>query len=280
MKVTFWGTRGSLAAPGPETTRYGGNTSCVEVRGEDGTLLIVDAGTGIRRLGEAIKPETKRLDILLSHLHMDHINGLGFFDPLFFPETEVHIWGPASTTLDLRARLSRYLSPPTFPVRLRDLPCQLKLHDVVPVGRFRGGAFDIQASLVCHPGPTVGYRISEGSASVAYLPDHEPALGVQDFPEEPEWTSGFELVQGVDFLIHDAQYTHEEYPKYVGWGHSSMPDVLAFAELAGVKTLVPFHFDPAHSDDMLDRLFAEIRRSHDLPFALIPAKEGESFQAR
>jgi phosphoribosyl 1,2-cyclic phosphodiesterase len=245
MKITFWGTRGSLAAPGPETTRYGGNTSCVEIRGEDGTLLILDAGTGIRRLGEAITPETKRLDILLTHLHMDHINGLGFFDPLFFPETEVHIWGPASTTMDLRSRLSRYLSPPTFPVRLRDLPCQLKLHDVVPVGRFQVGALDIRTSLVCHPGPTVGYRITEGEASVAYLSDHEPALGVRDFPEEPEWTSGFDLVEGADLLIHDAQYTHEEYPRYVGWGHSSIPHMLAFAEMAGVKTLVPFHFDPA-----------------------------------
>jgi ribonuclease BN (tRNA processing enzyme) len=181
--------------------------------------------------------------------------------------------------MDLRARLSRYLTPPTFPVRLRDLPCQLKLHDVVPVGHFAIGPFDIQASLVCHPGPTVGYRITEGSASVAYLSDHEPALGVPQFPEEPEWTSGFDLAEGVDFLIHDAQYTHEEYPKYVGWGHSSIPHVLAFAELAGVKTLVPFHFDPAHSDQMLDQLFTEIRSSNALPFELVPAREGDSFDA-
>lgn len=280
MKVTFWGTRGSVASPGPETTRYGGNTSCVEIRGEDGTLLILDAGTGIRRLGEAITPETKRIDILLSHLHMDHINGLGFFDPLFFPETQVHIWGPASTTMGLRARLSRYLSPPTFPVRLRDLPCQLELHDVVPIEELQLGPFHVQASLVCHPGPTVGYRITEGNASIAYLSDHEPALGVLDFPEEPEWTSGFDLAQGVDFLIHDAQYTHDEYPRFVGWGHSSIPQVLAFARLAGVKTLVPFHFDPAHSDDMLDQLFAGIRSAGDLPFALVPAREGDGFHAR
>ena len=122
MRVTLWGTRGSLAAPGPETVRYGGNTSCVEVRCADGTRLILDAGTGIRRLGGRIGPEAGRVDLLLTHLHMDHLQGLGFFRPLDEPGQEVHIWGPPSTTLDLRARLSRYLSPPLFPIRLRELP--------------------------------------------------------------------------------------------------------------------------------------------------------------
>ncbi len=278
MRITFWGTRGSLPTPGPETTRYGGNTSCVEVRGADGTLLILDAGTGIRRLGASIGPETQRLDLLLSHLHMDHIEGLGFFDPLFRSDREVHIWGPASTTLDLRARLGRYLSPPIFPVRLRDLPCCLSLHNVVPIERFSIGALEVQASLVCHPGPTVGYRITENGASVAYLSDHEPALGVKDFPGDPEWTSGFDLAAGVDLLIHDSQYTLDEYPAHTGWGHSAIPHMLGFAAAAGVKTLVPFHYDPSHSDDMHDRLFEEVRKSNALPFEMIPAREGETFR--
>jgi phosphoribosyl 1,2-cyclic phosphodiesterase len=182
VKVTIWGTRGSLPAPGPETTRYGGNTSCVEVRGRDGSVVVLDAGTGIRRLGATIGPEVRRVDLLLTHLHLDHIEGLGFFAPLFVRGLEVHIWGPASTTLDLRARLTRYLSPPIFPVRLRDLPCQLELHDVMSVERLEIGELEIHAAQVCHPGPTVGYRIREGGASLAYLPDHEPALGSSPSP--------------------------------------------------------------------------------------------------
>jgi phosphoribosyl 1,2-cyclic phosphodiesterase len=207
MKITLWGTRGSMAAPGPETVRYGGNTSCVEVRSADGTVLILDAGTGIRRLNATAGLEVRRVNLLLTHLHMDHIQGLGFFQPMDQPGREVHIWGPPSTTLDLRARLARYLSPPLFPVRLRDLPCRLTLHHV-PMESFQIGGFKIVASLVCHPGSTVGYRIAEGSTSVAYLPDHEPALGVRQFPEEADWTSGFDLAAGVDLLIHDAPRTH------------------------------------------------------------------------
>jgi phosphoribosyl 1,2-cyclic phosphodiesterase len=278
MKVTMWGTRGSVAAPGPETMRYGGNTSCVEVRGEDGTLLVLDAGTGIRRLGDSLGPELRRVDLLLTHLHMDHILGLGFFDPLFRRDLEVHIWGPSSITLDLRDHLNRYLSPPLFPVRLRDLPCDLELHDVVASGPFSIGNFKINSGLVCHPGPTVGYRIEGEGASIAYLPDHEPALGRGDLPDQDEWVSGLALARGVDLLIHDAQYTDFEYPRHVGWGHSSIAHTLEFARRAGVATLVPFHHDPAHSDAALDRIFAEARTQGILGFGLSPAVEGESFK--
>ena len=277
MKVTLWGTRGSLASPGAETMHYGGNTSCVEVRGDDGTLLILDAGTGIRRLGEELSRSLPRVDLLLTHLHMDHIQGLGFFDPLFWPDFEVHLWGPPSTTLDLRARLSRYLSPPLFPVSLRDLPCNLTLHDVVAAGGFSIGGFEILAQLVCHPGPTVGYRITADGATLCYLPDHEPALGAKDFPDEPRWLSGFDLAEGADRLIHDGPYTNEEYPSYVGWGHSSIEHMLAFARATGVRHLVPFHHDPSHSDEMLDRIYGEIRKQNELPFELSPAVEGQSF---
>ena len=275
MKVTFWGTRGSLAAAGPETVRYGGNTSCVEVRGEDGTLLVLDAGTGIRRLGAAVG-KVRCVDVLLTHLHMDHLQGLGFFAPIYQPGLEVRIWGPPSATLNLQARLARYLSPPLFPVRLRELPCRLTLHDV-PLGRFRIGGLEVQADPVCHPGPTVGYRIMEGEVSVAYIPDHEPALGTPRFPQEPEWTSGYNLAAGADLLIHDTQYTDDEYLTYVGWGHSAISHVLAFAQLTGVKRLVPFHHNPGHSDDDLDRLVENARRSAP-PFEVIPGREGLTVQ--
>ena len=277
MKVTLWGTRGSLATPGAETVDYGGNTSCVEVRGQDGTLLVLDAGTGIRRLGESVEREIPRIDILLTHLHMDHIQGLGFFDPLFWPGLEVHLWGPSSTTLGLHARLSRYLSPPLFPVRLRDLPCRLTLHDAVAERRFSVGGLSVEAQLVCHPGPTVGYRVEGDDAVVAYLPDHEPALGAREFPEEDVWTSGFELARDADLLIHDAQYSEDEYPRFVGWGHSALTHALAFATTTGARQLVPFHHDPSHSDAALDRLYQGVREVHDLPFILSPAVEGESF---
>ena len=277
MNVTLWGTRGSLPSPGPENVRYGGNTSCVEVRGADGALLVLDAGTGIRRLGGSLGPDLRRVDLLLTHLHMDHIQGLGFFEAFEHGGLDAHIWGPPSTTLDLGARLTRYLSPPLFPVRLRDLPCRLTLHDV-PRGDFKIGNFEVRADLVCHPGPTVGYRIAEGGATMAYLPDHEPALGAETFAVDPAWTSGYELAKGVDLLIHDAQYSASEYPKHVGWGHSSLSDAVTFAGATGVKQLVTFHHDPAHDDATLDRFNEQARGDADLGFELLPGTEDATFQ--
>ena len=277
MNVTLWGTRGSLPTPGHQAERYGGNTSCVELRSSEGQLVVLDAGTGIRPLSGALRGEARRVDILLTHLHIDHVLGLGFFTPLYNPEFDVHIWGPPSTTLDLRDRLSRYLSPPLFPVQMRDLPCRLSLHNA-PLEEFEIGALRIQASLVCHPGPTVGYRVTEDGKSVVYLPDHEPALGCQQFPERSSWTSGSELAAGADLLIHDAQYTPEEYATHVGWGHSSIDQTLAFAGMAGVKRLVAFHHDPEHDDATIDKLVNEARSSGELSFEVIGGTEGASFK--
>jgi len=269
----LWGTRGSLASPGPETIRYGGNTSCVEVRGSSGTVLALDAGTGIRRMGDALEDEQGRVDVLLTHLHMDHIQGLGFFAPLYQEGREVHIWGPQSPTLPIQERLVRYLSPPLFPVRLRDLPCKLSLHGV-PLGEFEIGALRIEAQLVCHPGPTVGYRISENGVSATYLPDHEPALGWDPFPGPAEWTSGMGLARETDLLIHDAQYTDEEYAAHVGWGHSSFGQALLFAEAAGAARLMTFHHDPEHSDTQLDQMVQSAQGDRSRGFEMIAGTEG------
>ncbi|HTL54700.1 MAG TPA: MBL fold metallo-hydrolase [Candidatus Limnocylindrales bacterium] len=277
MKVVMWGTRGSLATPGRDTARYGGNTSCVEVIGEAGARLILDAGTGIRALGMALPPGLRRVDVLLTHLHMDHIQGLGFFGPLFNPAMEVHIWGPASATLSLRTRLMRYLSAPLFPVPLRDLPCNLELHEV-PCASARIGEFEIATNLICHPGPTVGYRITGRQGVIAYMSDHEPALGQNCLRLPAEWTSGQLLAEEADLLIHDAQYTDEEYTARVGWGHSSIAHALQFAALARTKHLVAFHHDPAHDDTTLDRLMAVAIAQAAPPFAVTAAAEGAVFE--
>jgi phosphoribosyl 1,2-cyclic phosphodiesterase len=269
VKVRFWGTRGSLASAGPDTARHGGNTAAVEVVSDDGWAIILDAGSGIRPLGLAM-PAQRRIDILLTHLHMDHIQGLGFFAPLFQPGCEVHIWGPPSTSADLRTRLGRYLSPPLFPVRLRDLP-SVSLHDAPRVPT-EIGPFIVDAALVIHPGPTLGYRIAAGDTVLAYIPDHEPALGARRFPGSPRWTSGFALAAGADLLIHDAQYLEAEYARRVGWGHSTLAHAVDLARIAGSRRIVPFHHDPAHSDDVLDELFGAGDGDQDVP--IIPAREG------
>lgn len=251
MKARLWGTRGSLARSGPETVRYGGDTASVEVRGADGTLLILDAGSGILRLGENIGEPPERIDILLSHLHMDHIQGLGFFTPLYSADLDVHIWGPTTATEDLRSRLTRYLSPPLFPVRLRDLE-GIEVHDL-PRGTMEIGGITVTADTVSHPGHTFGFRLEENGAVLAYISDHEPALGVPDFPADANWTSGAALAADADVLIHDAQYTDEEYADRIGWGHSTFRHAVTLAELVNAKQLVTFHHDPSHSDDFLDR---------------------------
>lgn len=276
MKVRLWGTRGSIASPGPSTARYGGNTSCVEVRGRGGELLVLDAGTGMRPLGVALAREDNDIHVLLTHLHIDHIQGLGFFAPFFNADARVHIWGPPSTRFHLRERLTRYLSPPLFPVRLRDLPCHLEYHELLDE-EVRIGGLRLRADLVCHPGTTSGYRITEAGATLAYLPDHEPALGSQHFPDDAQWTSGFDIAEGAALLIHDTQYMLSQYPSHVGWGHSAMEHTLAFARLAGVKKLVAFHHDPAHDDARLDAMWALAESNGSLPFEFVVGAEGAAF---
>ena len=280
MKVTLWGTRGSIPTPGPETARYGGNTSCVQVQGDDGTQIVLDAGTGIRRLGDTFESPVGRVDLLLSHLHMDHIQGLGFFAPLYDRDAEVHIWGPASTTQGLARRLTRYLAPPLFPVLLRDLPCDLHLHEV-PCGDFEIGGFACSAAMVCHPGPTVGYRIREGDRVLCYLSDHEPALGRDRFELDeldPEWVSGYGLAADADLLIHDTQYTSSEYEERIGWGHSSVEQCLTFARLARVRHLVAFHHDPARADDALYRVVSEAAEAAGDHLRVTAGAEGDVFK--
>ena len=263
MLARVWGCRGSLAVSGPETVRYGGNTSCIEVRLDSGPTLVLDAGTGIRALGVAIDQDpVDELHVLLTHLHLDHLQGLGFFRPLFRPGADVHIWGPASPVQSLADRIATYLSPPLFPVRLADIPAQVTFHDA-PEEAVTIGSATIRAGKVAHQGPTVGYRIEENGRTLVYIPDHEPSIGVHLLDEPLAWTSGGDVAHDADVLFHDAQYRDDEYAQHMGWGHSCTEHVMGFAHDAAAHTLVLFHHDPYHSDDELDTLLADARRRWD-----------------
>lgn len=273
MKVKIWGSRGSIASPGDATIRYGGNTACVSIETEDGDLLVLDAGTGIRSLGQTMSNEIDCVYLLLTHLHMDHIQGLPFFAPLRQPGVEVHIYGPTSTILSLNKRLSRYLSPPLFPVSLRELSADLHFHEQ-PSGTVKIGNFRVSAQLVIHPNPTLGYRIQVEDTAMTYIPDHEPALGSRIFPRSGEWTSGYALAEGTDLLIHDAQYTQEQYQTRVGIGHSSIEQAIQFAELTGAKHLVTFHHDPSHDDATLDQMIDQTLSEVQPAFKVTAGIEG------
>ena len=271
MKISLRGVRGSIPTTGPETAYYGGNTSC-SVVAEGDWMLVLDGGSGMQKFNLLTNTAIKRIDILLTHLHLDHIQGLGFFNPFFDPTLDVHIWGPTSNT-SLHSRLSRYLSPPLFPVLLRDLPCKLTLHEIEN-SSFEIGPFKIESRYIIHPGPTVGFRISNHHSVFTYIPDHEPALGSFELHNDKKWISGFDLAFEADLLLHDAQYTPQEYNNRFGWGHSSMDDALKFAALAGVKHLLLSHHDPSHSDEQLDQFFANLKGRSDYSFNYELAAEG------
>jgi phosphoribosyl 1,2-cyclic phosphodiesterase len=259
MRLKIWGCRGSVPTPGPETVHFGGNTSCVEVSLDDGAVLVLDAGTGAIGLGfELLERGARRLHLLLTHLHLDHLEGLRFFAPLWDERVKLDIWGPPSTTLSLRERVARSFSPPLFPIDLGDVPASVTFRDV-PREPWTLDSASVAAQLVVHPGPTVGFRIESGGSSFAYLPDHEPALAGAIEGRPPEWISGASIADEADLLIHDAQYFDEEYEHRIGWGHSSVDDAVAFTHAVGARRLLLFHHEPRHADGALARLEVRAR---------------------
>ena len=270
--MTFWGTRGSIAAPGPGTLVYGGNTSSVEIRcGDD--ILIFDAGTGIRPLGLALMEEFRdrpmTLHLFVSHTHWDHIQGFPFFVPAYAPSATIHLYGSAGQGPSLERLLRGQMNPDYFPVALGDLRSTLHLHEV------RGQPFPIGETTVAamylnHPGMNLGFRVTHRGRTAVYATDNEPYRStLAHLGQRAEAGENFgarldgefvRFVAGADLYIGDAQYTDDEYPARIGWGHSSLSMTVEVALQAGVRSLALFHHDPMHDDRTVDRMLQEARR--------------------
>jgi phosphoribosyl 1,2-cyclic phosphodiesterase len=278
VRVRYWGARGSIPAPRAAMAAHGGNTSCVELTLSDGTEVILDAGTGITDLGHERERGADPVHLLLTHLHLDHIQGLMFFAPLFDPRCGVRVSGPIAFGGSLLNRLARYISAPLAPIEIRELPASVSFTDIRG-GSFRLGSATVEAAFVNHRGPTLGFRITDGDTTITYIPDHEPALGQRLDRSATEWISGFELARDADLLIHDSQYTEEEYAGRVGWGHSAIEHTIEFARRSGVRRLALFHHDPLHDDAMLDAMTEGARAAADGAVEEVTsAREGDSVE--
>jgi phosphoribosyl 1,2-cyclic phosphodiesterase len=279
--VTFWGTRGSIPTPGMHTARYGGNTPCVAVESAQGELLILDAGTGIRALGlELVERQDGAVnaEILLSHTHWDHIQGLPHFKPLFSPGNWVRIWGSRQGATSLEAILRQQMDPSVFPVPLDALSAKLTVQQV-ETGEFSVGGFRVGAIRLRHPGTTLGYRLTptRGGPSLAYVTDNELGSG-GNYGTSANWRQEFlTFLTGVELLIHDAMYAPDELEAHRGWGHSTFEEAVAIAAEAGVERLVLFHHEPEHGDGAIDELLAlarQLARKRGRPTEVLAAQEG------
>src|SRR2546425_1007998 len=289
--VTFWGTRGSIPTPEAHTARYGGNTPCVAVEGTGrkggGQLVILDAGTGIRALGRELverQQSAVQAEILLSHAHWDHIQGLPHFKPFFAPGNAVRIWGSRQGTTSLEAILRQQMDPAVFPVPLDALSAQLTVQQVDPGGgEFTVGAFRVWAMRLRHPGATRGFRLTPAAAgrgggpSMAYVTDNELGAG-GNYGTPVSWHKEFvAFLADTELLIHDAMYTPPELEEHRGWGHSTFEEAVALAAEAGVRRLVLFHHEPEHGDKDMDGLLAAARRvakAKGKPGEVLAAQEG------
>ena len=262
-EVTFWGTRGSIPTPGPDTARYGGNTACISIGSSNGRLVILDAGSGLRPLGhELMKHRSGVLiaDILLSHTHWDHIQGLPFFKPLSSRETSVCIYGAAQEGVPLKEILGRQMDPMVFPVPLNALAASLTVVEIEP-GDFEIDEFKICAFRLRHPGTTLGYRLVpfSGGREIAYVTDNELGPG-GNYEVTADWRARMvDFVQGADTLIHDAMYLDQIIQARAGWGHSTPRQAVDLAREGRCRQLVLFHHEPEHDDTALDLLVRDTR---------------------
>ncbi|MEP7207428.1 MAG: GAF domain-containing protein [Casimicrobiaceae bacterium] len=264
MHIRFWGTRGSIAKPGPTTFRYGGNTSCVEVRSNSGTLVVLDCGTGAHPLGQALLEQPgggSRGHLLISHTHWDHIQGLPFFAPLFVAGSEWDIYGPKGLSQGLRQTLAGQMEHTYFPISLDDLGARIRYHDLVE-GVFAIDDIEISTHYLNHPALTLGYRLRADGATLIYACDHEPnvaAAASGDVEITGNDCAHVAFLDAADVVVHDAQYVATEFPEKAGWGHSSAEYVVRVCHDAGVGTVVLTHHDPLRDDDAVDRLLEAVR---------------------
>jgi ribonuclease BN (tRNA processing enzyme) len=263
MHVRFFGTRGSIATPGPHTLRYGGNTSCVEVRSNAGTLIVLDMGTGAAVLGRELVARGGPLcgHVLISHTHWDHIQGIPFFAPLFVPGSEWDIYAPRGFGQTLRDTLAAQMQYSYFPVALEQLGATIRYHELVE-GWLRIGDVEVTSRYLNHPALTLGYRLQADGVALVYACDHEPhsrmlATGAGDISGEDRRHA--EFLTGADLVVHDAQYLASEYPQKIGWGHSTVEYALAVARSAGAKQLALTHHDPKRDDAAIDDLIGSLR---------------------
>ena len=293
MRVKFWGTRGSVATPGPTTLRYGGNTSCVELRTQAGTLMIFDCGTGARVLGQELVRQggPTRGSVLLGHSHWDHIQGFPFFAPIFLPESSFTIYAPSGGDKRLSEVLSGQMEYTYFPVSLDQLGSQITFQDLGE-DTFSIGEATVQTQYLNHTALTLAYRVTVGGVSVVYATDHEPhARQLWQLDEVAGRRSAvhhgdqrhIDFLAGADLVIHDSQYTEQELAQKTGWGHSSVEYAVDVCGEAGVKRLALFHHDPSHDDDLMDRLVAACQRRAErmgADLAVFGACEGRGVSLR
>ena len=266
LSVTFWGVRGSIACAGPAYQRYGGNTSCLEVRCGP-HVLVFDAGTGLRPLGEKLKAEGKlEIDLFLTHSHLDHIVGIPFFKPLFHNGSRIRFWaGHLLPDHRLKETICAMMVPPLFPVPIDIFPSKTVFNDFSAGETLRlHPDVTLKTARLNHPNDATGYRIEYGGTSICYVTDTE---------HKPEGLDPniLALIEGTDFFIYDSTYTEAEYPRYCGWGHSTWGHGLKLADAAGAKTFVAFHHDPSHDDGFMDQLAGELAKAR--PGSLV-AREG------